>query len=159
MSRMEVDDVVDLSMGRDSMTLTQETVRDLQALSQNSGLTITPAPAASAAAAAVAAAVAAVTVTANTSDGDGGADVLSINNCDINRNSNVNNGTGTDMNKLQKKKMQFNAHHKNLLIHRSQYAPSAAASYRTKILRRSTRYRTIAGENQWSPAKWQHRFG
>lgn len=41
---MDVDDVVDLSMGRDSLSLTQETVRDLQALSQNSGLTITPAP-------------------------------------------------------------------------------------------------------------------
>lgn len=41
---MEVDDVVDLSMGRDSLSITQETVRDLQALSQNSGLTITPAP-------------------------------------------------------------------------------------------------------------------
>lgn len=54
MSKMDVDDVVDLSMGRDSMTLTQETVRDLQALSQNSGLTITPAPAATAAAAAAA---------------------------------------------------------------------------------------------------------
>lgn len=39
---MEVDDVVDLSMGRDS--LTTETVRDLQALTQNAGLTITPAP-------------------------------------------------------------------------------------------------------------------
>lgn len=44
MDKMEVDDVVDLSMGRDSLSLTQETVRDLQALSQNSGLTITPAP-------------------------------------------------------------------------------------------------------------------
>lgn len=39
---MEVDDVVDLSMGRDSMTTA--TVRDLQALTQNAGLTITPAP-------------------------------------------------------------------------------------------------------------------
>lgn len=38
---MEVDDVVDLSMGRDSLTAT---VRDLQALTQNAGLTITPAP-------------------------------------------------------------------------------------------------------------------
>lgn len=39
---MEVDDVVDLSMGRDS--LTTATVRDLQTLTQNAGLTITPAP-------------------------------------------------------------------------------------------------------------------
>lgn len=39
---MEVDDVVDLSMGRDA--LTTATVRDLQALTQNAGLTITPAP-------------------------------------------------------------------------------------------------------------------
>lgn len=42
MEKMEVDDVVDLSMGRDS--LTTATVRDLQALTQNAGLTITPAP-------------------------------------------------------------------------------------------------------------------
>lgn len=42
MEKMEVDDVVDLSMGRDSMTTA--TVRDLQALTQNAGLTITPAP-------------------------------------------------------------------------------------------------------------------
>lgn len=44
MEKMDVDDVVDLSMGRESLSLTQETVRDLQALTQNSGLTITPAP-------------------------------------------------------------------------------------------------------------------
>lgn len=44
---MEVDDnVVDLSLGsgRDSLTITQATVRDLRALTQNSGLTITAAP-------------------------------------------------------------------------------------------------------------------
>lgn len=43
---MEVDDnVVDLSLGsgRDSLTITQATVRDLRALTQNSGLTITAA--------------------------------------------------------------------------------------------------------------------
>lgn len=42
---MEVDDVVDLSIGRDSSSLTNATVRDLRALTQNAGLTITPAPA------------------------------------------------------------------------------------------------------------------
>ena len=41
---MEVDDsVVDLSLGRDSLTITPSTARDLRALTQNSGLTITPA--------------------------------------------------------------------------------------------------------------------
>lgn len=47
MERMEVDDnVVDLSVGsgRDSLTITPATARDLRALTQNSGLTITPAP-------------------------------------------------------------------------------------------------------------------
>ncbi|XP_065087878.1 transcriptional repressor p66-alpha isoform X1 [Ochlerotatus camptorhynchus] len=47
MERMEVDDnVVDLSVGsgRDSLTITPSTARDLRALTQNSGLTITPAP-------------------------------------------------------------------------------------------------------------------
>uniref|UniRef100_A0A1B0GKA5 Transcriptional repressor p66 coiled-coil MBD2-interaction domain-containing protein n=1 Tax=Lutzomyia longipalpis TaxID=7200 RepID=A0A1B0GKA5_LUTLO len=47
MEKMEVDDVVDLSIasGRDaSLTITQSTARDLRALTQNSGLTITPAP-------------------------------------------------------------------------------------------------------------------
>lgn len=39
---MEVDDVVDLSVGRE--TLNSATVRDLRALTQNAGLTITPAP-------------------------------------------------------------------------------------------------------------------
>ncbi|XP_053684771.1 transcriptional repressor p66-beta isoform X4 [Sabethes cyaneus] len=46
MERMEVDDtVVDLSVasGRDSLTITPATARDLRALTQNSGLTITPA--------------------------------------------------------------------------------------------------------------------
>lgn len=45
MERMEVD-VVDLSVGsgRDSLTITPATARDLRALTQNSGLTITPAP-------------------------------------------------------------------------------------------------------------------
>lgn len=43
---MEVDDVVDLSVGsgRESLTITHATARDLRALTQNSGLTITPAP-------------------------------------------------------------------------------------------------------------------
>lgn len=41
---MDVDDVVDLSMGRDSVSLSNATVRDLRALTQNAGLTITPAP-------------------------------------------------------------------------------------------------------------------
>lgn len=47
MERMEVDDnVVDLSVasGRDSLSITAATARDLRALTQNSGLTITPAP-------------------------------------------------------------------------------------------------------------------
>ncbi|XP_055606710.1 transcriptional repressor p66-alpha isoform X2 [Uranotaenia lowii] len=47
MEQMEVDDsVVDLSIGsgRDSLTITATTARDLRALTQNSGLTITPAP-------------------------------------------------------------------------------------------------------------------
>lgn len=47
MAKMEVDDVVDLSLasGRDpALTITPTTVRDLRALTQNSGLTITPAP-------------------------------------------------------------------------------------------------------------------
>lgn len=44
MEKMEVDDVVDLSMGRDSVSLSNATVRGLQALTQNAGLTITPAP-------------------------------------------------------------------------------------------------------------------
>lgn len=44
MDKMEVDDVVDLSMGRDSVSLSNATVRGLQALTQNAGLTITPAP-------------------------------------------------------------------------------------------------------------------
>ena len=47
MAKMEVDDVVDLSLGsgRDpALTITPATVRDLRALTQNSGLTITPAP-------------------------------------------------------------------------------------------------------------------
>lgn len=41
-----MDDVVDLSMsiGRDSVSLSTATVRDLRALTQNAGLTITPAP-------------------------------------------------------------------------------------------------------------------
>ncbi|XP_055533327.1 transcriptional repressor p66-beta isoform X6 [Wyeomyia smithii] len=46
MEKMEVDDtVVDLSVasGRDSLTITPATARDLRALTQNSGLTITPA--------------------------------------------------------------------------------------------------------------------
>lgn len=41
---MDVDDVVDLSMGRDAVSLSNATVRDLRALTQNAGLTITPAP-------------------------------------------------------------------------------------------------------------------
>lgn len=48
MAKMEVDDVVDLSLGpgRDpALTITPSTVRDLRALAQNAGLTITPAPA------------------------------------------------------------------------------------------------------------------
>lgn len=44
MEKMEVDDVVDLSMGRDAVSLSNATVRDLRALTQNAGLTITPAP-------------------------------------------------------------------------------------------------------------------
>lgn len=44
MEKMDVDDVVDLSIGRDSVPLTNATVRDLRALTQNAGLTITPAP-------------------------------------------------------------------------------------------------------------------
>ncbi|KAI9588294.1 hypothetical protein GQX74_004140 [Glossina fuscipes] len=47
MAKMEVDDVVDLSLGsgRDpALTITPATVRDLRALTQNSGLTIIPAP-------------------------------------------------------------------------------------------------------------------
>lgn len=46
MEKMDVDDVVDLSMsiGRDSVSLSTATVRDLRALTQNAGLTITPAP-------------------------------------------------------------------------------------------------------------------
>lgn len=46
MEKMEVDDVVDLSIGsgREALTITPATVRDLRALTQNSGLTITPAP-------------------------------------------------------------------------------------------------------------------
>lgn len=44
MEKMDVDDVVDLSMGRDSVSLSNATVRDLRALTQNAGLTITPAP-------------------------------------------------------------------------------------------------------------------
>lgn len=47
MAKMDIDDVVDLSLnsGRDSgLSLTQATVRDLRALAQNSGLTIMPAP-------------------------------------------------------------------------------------------------------------------
>lgn len=46
MERMEVDDsVVDLSVGsgRDTLSITPATARDLRALTQNSGLTITPA--------------------------------------------------------------------------------------------------------------------
>ncbi|XP_055625853.1 transcriptional repressor p66-alpha isoform X2 [Toxorhynchites rutilus septentrionalis] len=46
MDRMDVDDsVVDLSItsGRDSLTITPATARDLRVLTQNSGLTITPA--------------------------------------------------------------------------------------------------------------------
>lgn len=41
-----MDDVVDLSVSsnRDSVSLSNATVRDLQALTQNAGLTITPAP-------------------------------------------------------------------------------------------------------------------
>lgn len=42
-----MDDVVDLSMsigGREAVSLSTATVRDLQALTQNAGLTITPAP-------------------------------------------------------------------------------------------------------------------
>lgn len=39
-----MDDVVDLSMGRDAVSLSNATVRDLRALTQNAGLTITPAP-------------------------------------------------------------------------------------------------------------------
>lgn len=42
-----MDDVVDLSIsssGRDSVSLSNATVRDLRALTQNAGLTITPAP-------------------------------------------------------------------------------------------------------------------
>lgn len=43
---MEVDDVVDLSIGtgRETLTMNSATARDLRALTQNSGLTITPAP-------------------------------------------------------------------------------------------------------------------
>lgn len=43
---MDIDDVVDLSLSssRESLTITSATVRDLHALTQNSGLTITPAP-------------------------------------------------------------------------------------------------------------------
>lgn len=43
---MDVDDVVDLSISstRDSVSLSNATVRDLRALTQNAGLTITPAP-------------------------------------------------------------------------------------------------------------------
>lgn len=44
MEKMDVDDVVDLSMGRDAVSLSNATVRDLRALTQNAGLTITPAP-------------------------------------------------------------------------------------------------------------------
>ncbi len=46
MEKMEVDDVVDLSVGsgRELLTITKATARDLRALTQNSGLTITPAP-------------------------------------------------------------------------------------------------------------------
>lgn len=47
MAKMDIDDVVDLSLssGRDSgLSLTQAAVRDLRALAQNSGLTIMPAP-------------------------------------------------------------------------------------------------------------------
>lgn len=45
MEKMEVDDVVDLSIGRESaVSLSNATVRDLRALTQNAGLTITPAP-------------------------------------------------------------------------------------------------------------------
>lgn len=44
MEKMDVDDVVDLSMGRDSVSLSNATVRDLRVLTQNAGLTITPAP-------------------------------------------------------------------------------------------------------------------
>lgn len=39
-----MDDVVDLSISRDSVSLSNATVRDLRALTQNAGLTITPAP-------------------------------------------------------------------------------------------------------------------
>lgn len=42
-----MDDVVDLSMsigGREAVSLSTATVRDLRALTQNAGLTITPAP-------------------------------------------------------------------------------------------------------------------
>lgn len=42
MEKMDVDDVVDLSIGREP--LSNATVRDLRALTENSGLTITPAP-------------------------------------------------------------------------------------------------------------------
>lgn len=41
---MDVDDVVDLSISRDSVSLSNATVRDLRVLTQNAGLTITPAP-------------------------------------------------------------------------------------------------------------------
>ena len=46
MEKMEVDDVVDLSLGsgRESLTITPATTRNLRALTQNYGLTITPAP-------------------------------------------------------------------------------------------------------------------
>jgi hypothetical protein len=44
MEKMDVDEsVVDLSLGRHSLTITPSTARDLRALTQNSGLTITPA--------------------------------------------------------------------------------------------------------------------
>lgn len=45
---VDVDDVVDLSIGigggREAVSLSTATVRDLRALTQNAGLTITPAP-------------------------------------------------------------------------------------------------------------------
>lgn len=46
MEKMEVDDVVDLSLGsgRESLTITPATTRNLLALTENYGLTITPAP-------------------------------------------------------------------------------------------------------------------
>uniref|UniRef100_U5ERD8 Putative simjang n=1 Tax=Corethrella appendiculata TaxID=1370023 RepID=U5ERD8_9DIPT len=45
MEKMEIDNVVDLSIGsgRDELTITPSTARDLRALTQNSSLTITPA--------------------------------------------------------------------------------------------------------------------